>query len=174
MGVLALLYGVVVYLLFFAAFLYLIPFVAGNMLGFLGAPKTLDWGNTTGGISALIDVGLLLLFGLQHSVMARRSFKKVWTKVVPMSVERTTYVLATTLMLYLLYDQWRPLPSVVWDVGSGGWRIALTALFFLGHRDRLHRDVSDQPLRALRPDAGLVPLPRQAPPEPVFRTPHVL
>ncbi len=132
MGVLALLYGVVVYLLFFAAFLYLIPFVAGNMLGFLGAPKTLDWGNTTGGISALIDVGLLLLFGLQHSVMARRSFKKVWTKVVPMSVERTTYVLATTLMLYLLYDQWRPLPSVVWDVGSGGWRIALTALFFLG------------------------------------------
>lgn len=132
MGVLALLYGVVVYALFFVAFVYFIPFVAGDMLAFVGAPKTLDWGNQTGPMAAWIDIGLLLLFALQHSVMARQGFKKVWTKAVPVSVERSTYVLATSLVLYLLYDQWRPLPSIVWDVEAAGWRTVLTVLFFVG------------------------------------------
>jgi len=132
MGVLAVLYGVVVYTLFFASFLYLIPFVGGDILGFLGAPRTVDAGGPLGGPAALINIGLLLLFGLQHSVMARQSFKRVWTKMVPPSAERSTYVLATTLVLYLIYTQWRPMPGIVWEVGPGFWHTLLIVLFFLG------------------------------------------
>jgi methanethiol S-methyltransferase len=132
MGALALLYGAVVYILFFAAFLYLIPFVGGDMLSFLGAPRTVDTGGPAGGPAALINIGLLLLFGLQHSVMARRTFKKVWTKIVPWSTERSTFVLATALVLYLLYTQWRPMPGIVWEVGPGAWHTLLMVLFFLG------------------------------------------
>ena len=132
MRVLALLYGAVVYTLFFIAFLYLIPFVGGDMLSFLGMPITVDAGGPAGGPAALINIGLLLLFGLQHSVMARQTFKKAWTKVVPSSVERSTYVLATTLVLYLIYTQWRPMPGIVWEVGPGIWHTLLIVLFFLG------------------------------------------
>ena len=132
MRALALLYGVAVYFLFFAAFLYFIPFIGGDMLAFVGAPRTLDFGNISGGGAALIDIGLLLLFAVQHSVMARRSFKKVWTKLIPHAIERSTYVLATTAVLIFMYIEWQPLPNIVWQVGPGFWSAVLTALFFAG------------------------------------------
>lgn len=132
MGALALLYGVVVYVLFFAAFLYFIPFIGGSMLAFVDAPRTLDWGNVSGGNAALVDIGLLLLFAVQHSVMARRSFKKIWTKIVAPSIERSTYVLATTAVLIFMYVEWQPIPTLVWNIGPGFWSAVLTALFFAG------------------------------------------
>lgn len=132
MGALALLYGVVVYVLFFAAFLYFIPFIGGSMLAFVDAPRTLDWGNVSGGNAALVDIGLLLLFAVQHSVMARRSFKKIWTKIVAPSIERSTYVLATTAVLIFMYFEWQPIPTLVWNIGPGFWSAVLTALFFAG------------------------------------------
>jgi protein-S-isoprenylcysteine O-methyltransferase Ste14 len=141
MGAIALLYGLVCYVIFFAAFLYLIAFVGGGMVESVSGmsirdfvPKTLDWGEPAGarGPAALIDLGLLLLFGVQHSVMAREGFKKWWTRIVPPSVERSTYVLITSLVLILLYVAWRPLPVIVWQVDDPLWANVLTALFFLG------------------------------------------
>lgn len=134
MGVLALVYSVVAYLIFFAAFLYLIVFVGGDMLGFLGVPKTIDAGSSqfSGAPAALVNIALLLLFGVQHSVMARQSFKKNWTKIVPWSMERSTYVLATVIVLVILYTGWQPMPGVVWSVDAPLWRGVLTALFFAG------------------------------------------
>ena len=134
MGILALGYSVVAYVLFFAAFLYLIPFMGGDMTSFIGAPKTLDSGasSLTGTPAALVNLGLLLLFGVQHTVMARKSFKSAITKMLPQSMERSTYVLATVVVLILLYVYWQPMPSVVWSVSSPLWAGVLTALFFLG------------------------------------------
>ncbi len=141
MGALALLYGVVSYTIFFAAFLYLIAFIGGDMLeSIVGpairdfVPKTVDWGEPQGprGPAALINLGLLLLFGVQHTVMAREGFKKWWTRLVPHSVERSTYVLLTSLILILLYYAWRPMPALVWQVDEPVWRMVLTVAFFLG------------------------------------------
>jgi methanethiol S-methyltransferase len=134
MGIIALIYSVIVYLMFFASFLYLIAFMGGDMTSFIGAPKTLDAGasSLTGAPAALVNIGLLLLFGVQHSIMARGSFKKALTKIIPKEMERSTYVLATVVVLVLLYVYWQPMPSVVWSVTSPLWGGALMAVFFLG------------------------------------------
>lgn len=134
MGIVAFVYSIVAYLVFFAAFLYLIAFVGGDMLAFLGAPKTVDAGPSqfAGAPAALLNIGLLLLFGVQHSVMARQSFKRQWTRIVPSAMERSTFVLATVIVLVILYAGWQPMPSVVWSVEAPIWSGLLTALFFVG------------------------------------------
>ena len=111
-GLASVLYGGLVYLVFLAAFLYAVAFV-GN----LPVPKTIDSGEPGPLATALvIDTLLLGLFAIQHSVMARPAFKRWWTRFVPASVERTTYVLLASLALVLLYWQWRPIPEPVWLV----------------------------------------------------------
>lgn len=129
MKVLFFLYGVVCYGVFFLTFLYAIGF-----LGNFGVPRTVDAGGLASptGLALTINVGLLGLFGLQHSVMARQGFKKMWTKFVPAPVERSTYVLFSSLALILLFWQWRPMPSLVWDVQAPLGRGILWALFALG------------------------------------------
>jgi protein-S-isoprenylcysteine O-methyltransferase Ste14 len=121
-------YGVVCYALFLGTFLYAIAFVGGFVV-----PTTLD-GAETGPLAAgiAIDAGLLGIFAVQHSVMARRWFKERWTRIVPPAIERSTYVLFSSLALMLLVAQWRPLCGVVWSVENPAGRIALRALYGLG------------------------------------------
>jgi len=121
-------YGTAAYVLFLAAFLYLVGFLAN-----LGVPKSIDTG--MGGETAtafLVNLGLLSVFALQHSVMARPSFKRWWTRVVPVAIERSTYVLLTNVVLGLLFWQWRPMTAVIWDVSSGTSARILEALFCAG------------------------------------------
>lgn len=127
-GIAAVLYGGLVYLGFLAAFLYAIAFV-GN----LPAPKTIDSG-VPGPLGAALVINTLLLglFAIQHSVMARPAFKRWWTRFVPSSVERTTYVLFASLVLALLYWQWRPIPDIVWSVTNPGGVLVLQAAFWIG------------------------------------------
>lgn len=134
MSVLILVYSVVTYLMFFAAFLYIIPFIGGEMTAFLGAPKTIDSGIPQNSMAPapLVNIGLLILFGLQHSIMARGSFKKAITNIIPPSMERSTYVLATVVCLVLLYVYWQPMPDVVWSIQSPAWNMVLMVLFFIG------------------------------------------
>ena len=126
--ILGVLYGIVAYAAFLVAFLYAIGFVGG-----LVVPKHIDSGVAPGMAEALI-VNLLLLsaFAVQHSVMARPWFKAAWTRIVPASVERSTYVLLSSLVLLLLYWQWRPMPSVMWNVADANGRMAIQGLFWLG------------------------------------------
>ena len=127
-GLLAALYGVAAYAVFLVSFLYAIGFV-GNLI----VPKSIDSG-ATGPLaeSLIINTLLLGLFALQHSVMARPAFKHRWTRVVPASIERSTYVLLASLVLLLLYWQWRPIPAPIWSVEQAFAAAALHAVFWLG------------------------------------------
>jgi protein-S-isoprenylcysteine O-methyltransferase Ste14 len=163
----AFLYGLVSYVVFFASFLYAIGFVEG-----LVVPKTIDGGAIVPLAEALV-VNLLLmsLFAIQHSVMARPQFKQWWTRLVPKSVERSTYVLFSSLALVLLFWQWRPMPAVIWQIGNPqvamavvglslvGWLIVLTRTFLINHFELfdLHQVANNLTGRAM--------------PAPNFRTP---
>ncbi|MFL0180223.1 MULTISPECIES: methanethiol S-methyltransferase [unclassified Mycobacterium] len=140
---LALVYGALNYLAFLAVFLYLVGFV-GNFV----VPRSVDHGPPAPiGLAIVIDVALVALFAVQHSVMARPAFKRWLTRVVPESIERSTYVLASNLVLALLYWQWRPIPTTIWNLTVPaertvlwglfwiGWAIALASTFMISHVD---------------------------------------
>lgn len=123
-----LLYGVVVYAAFFATFLYMIGFT-GNLL----VPKSIDGALQVPLWQAIItNVLLVVLFGVQHSIMARPWFKKAWTKIIPAAIERSTFVLFTVFVLVALFYFWQPLGGVVWAVEDSFLSGALMALFALG------------------------------------------
>ena len=121
-------YGTFSYLIFLGTFLFAIGFI-GNF----GVPRTLD-GPATGSllISFAIDAGLLTLFAVQHSVMARKWFKEWWTRIVPKPIERSTYVLFSSVALIVLFALWRPLGGVIWSVEDPAGRIVLRTLFAFG------------------------------------------
>jgi protein-S-isoprenylcysteine O-methyltransferase Ste14 len=122
------LYGMVCYLIFLATFVYAIGFI-GNV----GDIKSIDSGRQGPLLpSLLIDVGLLGLFAIQHSVMARQWFKRAWTRIVPEPAERSTYVLLSSLLLLLLFWQWQPIGGVIWDVQNPAGRIVLYAIYAAG------------------------------------------
>jgi protein-S-isoprenylcysteine O-methyltransferase Ste14 len=125
----ALAYGLVSYLIFLGSFLYAIGFI-GNLV----VPKSIDapvveasWYQ-----SLALDATLLLLFAVPHSVMARQGFKAWWTRYVPPPIERSTYVLKSSLLLFLLYWLWIPIPTVIWEVSIPALRMAIWGLFWFG------------------------------------------
>jgi methanethiol S-methyltransferase len=163
----AFLFGAVSYLTFLVTILYAIGFVEG-----LVVPKTIDTGPESPAIEALaINLALMSLFAVQHSVMARKSFKQWWTQYVLRSIERSIYVLFASLTLLLLFWQWRPLPAVVWHVQEPeiamaltgfsmlGWVIVFTSTFLINHFELfgLHQVANDLVGRQM--------------PMPTFRTP---
>jgi len=124
----AFLYGVASYAAFFGTFLYAVGFV-GNF----GVPKSIDSGAEATFVEALlVNLALLAVFAVQHSVMARPAFKRAWTRIVPEPVERSTYVLLSSLALMLLFWQWRPMGGVVWNLENETARVALHAVCALG------------------------------------------
>jgi len=139
----SLFYGLVCYLAFFGTFLYAIGFT-GNLL----VPKTIDSNPQVPLTNAiLIDASLLLLFALQHSIMARSAFKKWWTKIIPVQLERSTYVVLASVCLMLMMWQWQPVGGIVWSVENEtvknlllvtyftGWLIVLASTFLINHFD---------------------------------------
>jgi protein-S-isoprenylcysteine O-methyltransferase Ste14 len=136
-------YGVVSYLIFLATFLYAIAFVGGFLV-----PRRLDGPlETSVPLALAIDCGLLTVFAVQHSVMARRWFKERWTQIIPWAIERSTYVLCASLALLLLFWQWRPIGIEIWSVENpaarvglwtlfaAGWATVLTVTFLINHFD---------------------------------------
>jgi protein-S-isoprenylcysteine O-methyltransferase Ste14 len=133
-------YGLVAYAFFFGVFLYMIGFLAGVVV-----PKSVNSGTPAPLMEALlINGGILALFATQHLIMARPRFKSAWTKIIPVAIERSTFVLVTSAILALLVWQWRPLPDVVWHIeGIGatvlwvlfglGWGTVLLATFLIDH-----------------------------------------
>ena len=137
------LYGVASYVVFFATFLYAVGFI-GNF----GVPRTLDSAPTAGFLpSLLVDLGLLGLFAVQHSVMARPAFKRWFTRAIPESAERSTYVLLSSIALIALFALWQPLGGMVWAASDStvrgaiwgafafGWVLVLVATFLINHFD---------------------------------------
>jgi methanethiol S-methyltransferase len=159
----AFLYGLVAYIVFFVAILYAIGFVTGLMV-----PKTIDSGPAGPPLQAIIvDLLLMALFAVQHSVMARPQFKKWWTQFVPVAVERSTFVLFASLALLLLYWQWQPIPTVVWQVSNPqvaaslvglqlfGWALVFASTFLINHFELfgLHQvanNLAGKPMPAVR------------------------
>ncbi len=132
-----LLYGIVSYAIFFATFVYAIGFVGNwwQSFGWSGGPfHSMDVGGrqTPLGQALLVDAMLLGLFAVQHSVMARAGFKRAWTRIVPQEIERSTFVLAASLCLALLFWQWRPIGGMVWHVSAGPLEAALVGLSLVG------------------------------------------
>lgn len=141
----ALIYGIVCYLIQLGALIYATGFVAN-----IAVPKGIDSGQPGPLLYALIiNTGLIALFGLQHTIMARPGFKQVWTRIVPEPVERSTYVLATAAVLYATYIFWQPMPGIVWSVDTPwaanflmaiywlGWLITFTSTFMQNHYELL-------------------------------------
>ena len=121
-------YSVIAYLLFLIAFFYAIGFV-GNLY----VPKSIDSGTATTFVTALIiNLLLLSIFAIQHSVMARPSFKKWLNSIISPAIERSTYVLLSSLTLFLIYWQWQPITKIVWNVENETMVTILTGLFFFG------------------------------------------
>lgn len=134
-------YGLASYTVFFVTFLYAIGFVLG-----LGVPKSIDDGPAgPTGEALVVNLLLMSVFAIQHSVMARRQFKQWWTRFVPKSIERSTYVLFSSLALVLLFWQWRPMPVMAWQIvnpqlavavtglSAVGWILVLTSTFLINH-----------------------------------------
>jgi len=159
----AFLYGLVAYTFFLTSFLYAVGFVSG-----LVVPKTIDSGVPAPFVTALlVDLVLLSIFALQHSIMARQGFKRWWTRIVPQAVERSTYVLFASLSLALLCWQWEPMPAVVWQIGNPqiatavtvlsfvGWFIVLTSTFLINHFElfglqQVTNNLADRPMAPVR------------------------
>jgi methanethiol S-methyltransferase len=121
-------YGVACYGAFFATFLYAVGFLANA-----GVPKTIDsepWESPWAALA--VDAALLAVFAVQHSVMARPRFKRMWTRIVPEGLERSTYVLLSSVALALLFWQWRPLGGVVWNVENTAARAAIYGIYAIG------------------------------------------
>lgn len=151
-AVLAMLYGIACYALFLVTFLYSIAFVGNLQLEVAGlvawVPRSIDAGGPAASllVAFIVDGLLMGLFALQHTVMARPGFKEAWTRFVPAAIERSTYVLLSSLALILLFWQWRPMTPVVWSTGPGslgytllnglfwfGWLFVLLSTFLIDH-----------------------------------------
>jgi protein-S-isoprenylcysteine O-methyltransferase Ste14 len=164
---LALIYGSIVYLLFLGSFVYAIGFI-GN----LGVPGSLDGpAMRPAGEALLVDLALLALFAVQHSVMARKGFKAWWTRIVPPVAERSTFVLAASLVLFALCWYWQPIDGVVWSVTQPAAVTAIQAVFWLGWGVLLLATflINHFELFGLR--QGFARLMGETLPEPEFRTP---
>jgi protein-S-isoprenylcysteine O-methyltransferase Ste14 len=163
----AFLFGGVAYLTFLFTILYAIGFVSG-----LAVPKTIDTGADSGVFEAIVvNLALMSLFAIQHGVMARKSFRHWWTQFIPKPVERSTYVLCSSLTLLVLFWQWRPMPAVIWNIQEPemavviatlsfvGWVIMFTSTFLIDHFELfgLHQVANNLAGREI--------------PAPVFRTP---
>ena len=161
-------YALVCYAAFAAVFLYAVAFLADAVV-----PRTVDHGGPAAstGVAVVIDAVLLGVFAVQHSVMARPEFKRRWTTVVPRHVERSTYVLASTAALVLVFWQWRPIPGVVWDVTApwaralawmlyvAGWLWVLAMSFAIDHFDLFGLRQVTRYLRGLADDPSAFVLP---------------
>jgi len=160
--ILGFIYGVINYVIFLGVFLYAIAFVGDFVV-----PRSINAGGPEAAFwpALLVNLGLLGLFAIQHSGMARPGFKDWWAQIVPEPIERSTYVLLSNAVLILLFWQWRPMPEVVWHVESGwgqnaiwglfglGWLLVLTATYMISHThlfglQQVHEHLQDEDLSA--------------------------